>query len=111
MIFRIAIALVGALAVTCSLLLGMDALTTVFREQSGQRMYRISDVIRRDRSGRPEMPESPTRLPSLPEPTPEQPGNAGVGRAAPAAPAPAFGTPPVVLDETRGRSQPPPADD
>jgi hypothetical protein len=114
MIVRIVIALVGALAVTCALLLGMDAVTTVFRqEQSGQRMYRISDVIRRDRSGRQDMPDPPTRLPDLPDTDTDQIGNPGVGRTTPNVPDTTIRTPPVLLEGSSGRdpAQSPPPED
>jgi hypothetical protein len=111
MIVRIVIALVGALAVTCALLLGMDAVTTVLREeQSGPRMYRISDVIRRDRSGRQDIPDPPIRLPALPaQPGTDsgQIGNPGVGRTTPNLPDTTIRTPPVLLEGSPGRNPAP----
>jgi len=101
MISRMLIAIVGALVITTGLLLGMDAVTSVFRERSTTKMYRISDVVRRDRSGRPDMPEPPTRLPALPDIDPAGRSNPGIAAEAPAAPAasvPGFDASRVLLD-------------
>lgn len=81
MIVRVFIALIGAAIVTTGLLLGMDYLTSLFRERTGERVFRITDVLPRAEPGRPErppprelepdVPTSPTELPSAdiaPEP-------------------------------------------
>jgi hypothetical protein len=98
MIVRMLIAIVGALVITTGLLLSMDAVTSAFRERSTTKMYRISDVVRRDRSGRPDRPEPPTRLPALPATEPAATGDAGVGAAAPDAPSTRLSRPRVLLD-------------
>ena len=95
---RLLIALLGALVITTTLLLGMDYVTTILREHSGPRMYRISDVIMRDRSGRPDMPEPPTPLPALPDTSREPAVDPGIVGQAPSAPAPSLLAPPVVLE-------------
>jgi hypothetical protein len=67
MILRVFVALLGAIVVTGSLLLGMDALTSMFRERDGQRYFRITDILPRPEPGRPERPAPAARQPSAPE--------------------------------------------
>jgi len=104
MFLRICVALIGAVVITTGLLLGMDAVTDVFRERSSEKMYRISDVIRRDRSGRPDLPEPPTRLPALPDAEPEPTRGPVVIGESPAAPDRVV-SPPLVLEPALDSAQ------
>ena len=106
MILRLLAAGLGAIAVTSVLLLGMDAVTDVFRERSDQRMYRISDVIRRDRSGRPEMPETPAPLPALPDSAADQATDPQVSGGAPNAPEPPLSRPSVTIETSLDPEEP-----
>jgi hypothetical protein len=63
MFSRIAIAALGALLVTGGLLLSMDALTSLFENRSGERFFRITDVLPRPDPGRPERPGAGQRAP------------------------------------------------
>jgi len=67
MILRLLVALVGAAIVTTGLLLGMDAVTSLFREEDGERLYRITDILPRPAPGRPERPAPAQRQPDVPE--------------------------------------------
>ena len=66
MIARILVAMVGAVVITSTLLLGMDAITSIFRERDTARYYRISDVQLRQ-PGRPDRPEPVPQQPEVPE--------------------------------------------
>jgi hypothetical protein len=57
MITRLLIAAVGAVIVTVGLLLAMDTVTSLFRSQSGERLFRITDILPKPPPGRPERPE------------------------------------------------------
>jgi hypothetical protein len=72
MILRVFIALVGAAVVTVGLLLGMNAVTSLFRERTGERVFRIMDV-ERAKVGRPERPPVPERAPRIPKSDAELP--------------------------------------
>lgn len=63
MLTRIAIAAVGAVVITGGLLLSMDALTSLFENRSGERYFRITDVLPRPDPGRPERPQPGQRQP------------------------------------------------
>lgn len=65
MIGRVLIAAVGALIVTAGLLLSMDAVTSLFRSQNGERFYRITDVLPKPERGRPERPAPARRQPEF----------------------------------------------
>ncbi len=67
MIVRVAIAFAGAIIVTSSLLLGMDTLTSLFDNESGERYFRITDVLPKPEPGRPQRPEAAARQPQRPE--------------------------------------------
>jgi hypothetical protein len=67
MILRVFIALIGAVVITSGLLLGMDAVTSLFREEDGSRYYRITDILPRPDPGRPERPQPAARQPDAPE--------------------------------------------
>lgn len=66
MIARILVAIVGAVVITSTLLLSMDAVTSLFGERDGTRYYRVNDVILKDRSGRPDRPPPVARQPETP---------------------------------------------
>ena len=68
MIYRLSVALLGAIVITSGLLLGMDKVTAVFRSQSGERYFRITDVLPRAERGRPDRPSAPAQQPGLGEP-------------------------------------------
>ena len=63
MLARIAIAAVGALIVTGGLLLSMDALTSLWDNRSGERFFRITDILPKPELGRPERPQAGQRQP------------------------------------------------
>lgn len=63
MLSRIAIAAVGALLVTGGLLLSMDALTSMFENRSGERYFRITDILPKPEPDRPERPGPGQRQP------------------------------------------------
>ena len=65
MISRILIAAVGAIVITAGLLLTMDHLISLFREDSGERFFRITDVLPKPDPGRPERPAPASRQPAL----------------------------------------------
>jgi hypothetical protein len=58
MITRVLIAVLGALLITGTMLLGMSEFTAVFRQRSGEKLYLVTDIIRMDRSGRPDRPRA-----------------------------------------------------
>ncbi|HEY5665595.1 MAG TPA: hypothetical protein VIV64_02660 [Gammaproteobacteria bacterium] len=64
MIFRVLIAACGALIVTGGLLLTMDSLTSLFENRSGERYFRITDVLPKPEPGRPERPTAARRQPA-----------------------------------------------
>jgi len=68
MIVRVVIAITGAIIVTSSLLLGMDSLTSLFENESGERYFRITDVLPKPEPGRPQRPAAAARQPQRPEP-------------------------------------------
>jgi len=68
MIFRVLIAAAGAIIVTGSLLLAMDSLTSLFENRSGERYFRITDVLPKPEPGRPERPRAAARQPARVEP-------------------------------------------
>jgi hypothetical protein len=86
MILRVLLSLVGAVVITSSLLLGMDAVTSIFRERDTTRYYRISDVQLRSNDGRPDRPAPVPLLPETPESAVELPSSR-VDIEAPTAPA------------------------
>jgi hypothetical protein len=92
MIARLVIAAAGAIIITATLLLGMDAVTALFRNEGGERYFRITDILPKPPPGRPERPEAQARPPSRIEPDIASP-DAGVTIEAPAAPA--TGSPPL----------------
>lgn len=69
MIARVVVAITGAVIVTAVLLLGMDALTSVFRNHSAEKYFRITDVLPKPPPGRPKRPEdrAPPPSPTVPE--------------------------------------------
>lgn len=77
MITRLLVAAVGAIIVTVGLLLAMDAATSLFRGQSGERYFRITDILPKLPPGRPERPRTlrpPERVePELTTPEPSLP--------------------------------------
>lgn len=85
MFARLVIAAAGAIIVTATLLLGMDALTALFRNDGGERYFRITDILPKAPLGRPERPEAQARPPSRIEPDIDNP-DAGVTVEAPSAP-------------------------
>jgi len=66
MIVRVVIAITGAIIVTSSLLLGMDSLTSLFENESGERYFRITDVLPKPEPGRPQRPAAAARQPQRP---------------------------------------------
>lgn len=64
MILRVLIAACGALIVTGGLLLAMDSVTSLFEDQSGERFFRITDVLPKPEPGRPERPAAARRQPA-----------------------------------------------
>lgn len=66
MIYRVLIALLGAVVITSGLLLGMDAVTSMFRDRDDSRYYRITDILPRRVPGRPERPAPGQRQPDIP---------------------------------------------
>jgi hypothetical protein len=56
MIARLLIAVTGAVIITAGLLLGMDTVTSLFRNQTGERYFRITDILPKAPPGRPERP-------------------------------------------------------
>ncbi|HUF71620.1 MAG TPA: hypothetical protein VMR74_01845 [Gammaproteobacteria bacterium] len=99
MITRLMVAAVGAIIVTAGLLLAMDAVTSLFRSQSGERYFRITDILPKLPPGRPERPGAlrpPERV--EPELTPAEPSlpievPAGIDREAPPLESPALEPP------------------
>lgn len=75
MIARILIAVVGALVITSVLFLGMDAVTSLFRERDVGRYFRVNDVTLKDRSGLPDRPRPVPRQPDVPQATRELPSD------------------------------------
>lgn len=73
MIGRVLIATVGALVITAGLLLAMDSVTSLFENRSGERYFRISDVLPKPDPGRPERPRAGTRAPELAGPESSKP--------------------------------------
>ena len=63
MILRVLIAACGALIVTGGLLLAMDSVTSLFENRSGERFFRITDVLPKPDPGRPERPAAARRQP------------------------------------------------
>lgn len=68
MITRLLIAATGAIIVTVGLLLAMDKAISLFREESGERYFRITDVLPKPPPGRPERPGAGERQPELAAP-------------------------------------------
>lgn len=64
MIGRMLIAIAGALIITAGLLLAMDSVTSLFENRSGERYFRITDVLPRPDPGRPERPRPGSRAPA-----------------------------------------------
>lgn len=58
MIKRLFIAAIGAIVVTTGLLLAMDGVTSLFRRESGERYFRINDILPKPPPGRPERPRA-----------------------------------------------------
>lgn len=99
MIFRVFVALIGAMVITGGLLLGMDKVTSIFRDQSRERYYRITDVLPTPERGRPDRPEAVRRQPGLSDPGIEVPDDE-IGLSVPEALAlPGFESPRVGADE------------
>jgi hypothetical protein len=67
MIGRVFVALLGAIVITGALLLGMDTVTSMFRERDGGKYFRITDILPRQAPDRPTRPEPVMRGPGLPE--------------------------------------------
>ena len=65
MIARVVIAAVGAIVITAGLLLTMDHLISLFRDESGERFFRITDVLPKPDPGRPQRPAPASRQPAL----------------------------------------------
>lgn len=97
MILRVFLALIGAIVITSTLLLGMDTLTSMFRERDGQRYYRITDILPRPAPGRPERPLPPPRRPDAPLAEVELPAS-GLPADAPTDFEPAPDSPQPLLD-------------
>jgi hypothetical protein len=68
MITRILLAVVGAILITAGLLFTMDSLTTVFRPDSGERFFRITDILPRLEPDRPIRPPPAERTPETTAP-------------------------------------------
>lgn len=66
MLARILIALVGAAIVTAGLLLTMDSVTSILRNQDLPRYFRISDILPKPEPGRPTRPAELGRQPAVP---------------------------------------------
>ncbi|MGD8340706.1 MAG: hypothetical protein PVH89_07975 [Gammaproteobacteria bacterium] len=64
MILRVLIAAMGAIIVTGGLLLAMDSLTSLFENRSGERYFRITDILPKPEPGRPERPPAAARQPA-----------------------------------------------
>jgi hypothetical protein len=86
MIARLSIAVAGAIIITVALLLGMRTFTTLFRDDTGERYFRITDILPKPPPGRPERPQDLSRPPQRVEPGVENP-SATLSIQAPAAPA------------------------
>lgn len=67
MIARVVIAAVGAIAITGSLLLVMDSMTSLFEGERGERFFRITDILEKPDPGRPTRPLPGARQPDSPE--------------------------------------------
>jgi hypothetical protein len=67
MIARVLLAVLGAIIVTGSLLLGMDTVTSIFRDRDNTRYYRISNTVPLTDPGRPERPAPAQRQPGAPQ--------------------------------------------
>lgn len=67
MFARVIIAAVGAIVVTGSLLLVMDSMTLLFENESGERFFRITDILEKPEPGRPIRPLPGARQPDGPE--------------------------------------------
>jgi hypothetical protein len=63
MIGRALLAVFGAIVITVGLLLAMDSVVDVFREDSGERYFRIGDILPRPDPGRPDRPAPVARQP------------------------------------------------
>ena len=85
MIARLLIAAAGAIIITATLLLGMKTVTALFRNDSGERYFRITDILPKAPPGRPERPEAQSRPPARIEPGAETP-DAALTIDSPAAP-------------------------
>jgi hypothetical protein len=104
MITRLLVAAVGAIIITVGLLLAMDAVTSLFRVQSGERYFRITDILPKLPPGRPERPQAlrpPERVePELTAPEPSLPIETPVGIDREAPP---VESPPIEPPELRER--------
>jgi len=73
MIARLSIAIAGAIVITVALLLAMRTFTTLFRDDSGERYFRITDILPKPPPGRPERPQARSRSPERFDPGIENP--------------------------------------
>jgi hypothetical protein len=85
MIARLSIAIAGAIIITIALLLGMRTFTTLFRDDTGERYFRITDILPKPPPGRPERPQALSRSPERIDPGIENP-DATLSIQAPTAP-------------------------
>lgn len=87
MIGRVLLALLGASVITGALLLGMDSVTSLFRERDTGRYFRITDILPRQAPERPTRPEPVLSGPDLPDAEPTAP-DTRIRLEAPAEPEP-----------------------
>lgn len=66
MLFRLLAAVCGAVIITTGLFLVMETLTSLWRNQDRERVFRIDDVLSKPEPGRPERPAPLERQPELP---------------------------------------------
>jgi len=97
MVLRLLTALVGALVITASLLLGMDSLTSVFRERDAARYFRITDILPRQDPGKPDRPAPVRRQPAIQQQSFGS-GNADLGENGESPPEPVLALPPGVSE-------------
>jgi hypothetical protein len=109
MIARALLAVVGAGVITAGLLLAMDAVTTVFRADSGERYFRIADVFLLPGPDRPVRPPAAERQPEMPAPVYSNP-DVRVTIETPAPTVEEFDLAPIAPEEDEGRSASPDAD-
>lgn len=105
MIARILIAVVGASAITVSLLLGMNQVAESLRVRDATKYFQISDVIvLRSGRWRPDRPAAPELPPERAQPELRPLRAPGIGIEPPprpdSVPAPGLEIPPITLPDT-----------